>query len=116
MTDIALGTAPRHTGWPVLLWAVLLLGTLALGMQHQLLPWAADYPKPWVLPLAREITALFKAVIDFITPVTRAVSAVLRAPLTLAIGIFAKGFTFGAGEPPSPFRASPGSAFWRRSP
>ena len=98
MTDIALGTAPRHTGWPVLLWAVLLLGTLALGMQHQLLPWAADYPKPWVLPLAREITALFKAVIDFITPVTRAVSAVLRAPLTFAIGIFAKGFTFGAGE------------------
>ena len=98
MTDIALGTAPRHTGWPVLLWAVLLLGTLALGMQHQLLPWAADYPKPWVLPLAREITALFKAVIDFITPVTRAVSAVLRAPLTFAIGIFAKGFTFGTGE------------------
>ena len=98
MTDIALGTAPRQTGWPALLWAVLLLGTLALGMQHQLLPWAADYPKPWVLPLAREITALFKAVIDFITPVTRAVSAVLRAPLTLAIGIFAKGFTFGTGE------------------
>ena len=98
MTDLALGVMPRRPVWPAILWAALLLGTLALGMQHHLLPWAADYPKSWVIPLAREITVLSKAIIGFITPVTRAISAVLQVPLDLAIGIFAKGFKFGAGE------------------
>ena len=99
MTDIALRTGPpRRAIWPVILWAALLAGTIALGMQHQLLPWAADYPKPWVLPLAQEITAISKAVIKFITPVTRTISAGLQVPLDLAVGILAKGFTFGTGE------------------
>jgi glycine betaine/proline transport system permease protein len=99
VTDIALRTGPpRRAIWPVILWAALLTGTIALGMQHQLLPWAADYPKPWVLPLAQEITAFSKAVIKFITPVTRTISAGLQVPLDLAVGILAKGFTFGTGE------------------
>ena len=99
MTDIALGTTPpRRAIWPVILWAALLTGTIALGMQHQLLPWAADYPKPWVLPLAQEITAFSKSVIKFITPVTRTISAGLQVPLDLAVGILAKGFKFGTGE------------------
>ena len=99
MTDIALRTGPpRRAIWPVILWAALLTGTIALGMQHQLLPWAADYPKPWVLPLAQEITAFSKSVIKFITPVTRTISAGLQVPLDLAVGILAKGFTFGTGE------------------
>lgn len=99
MTDLAIGAAPpRRTVWPTILWIALLAGTVALGMQHQLLPLAADYPKPWVLPLAREITAFSKAVIGVITPVTRAISAALQVPLDLALGIFAKGFTFGRGE------------------
>ncbi|WP_119300074.1 ABC transporter permease [Dongia deserti] len=97
MTDIALGSAPRRTIGPTMIWAVLLLGTLAVGMQHQLVPWAADFPKAWVLPLAREITALSKAIIDSVMPVTRAISAVLQAPLDVAVGLFAKGFTFGTG-------------------
>ncbi|HEV8392352.1 MAG TPA: ABC transporter permease subunit [Dongiaceae bacterium] len=98
MTDIALGTPPRSTVWPAILWAALLTGTIALGMQHQLAPWAADYPKSWVLPLAREITVFAKAIIGFITPVTRAISAGLQMPLDFAIGLFAKGFAFGSGE------------------
>ena len=99
MTDIALRTGPpRRAIWPVILWAALLTGTFALGMQHQLLPWAADYPKPWVLPLAQEITAFSKSVIKFITPVTRTISAGLQVPLDLAVGILAKGFKFGTGE------------------
>ena len=98
MTDLALRDAPGRTAWPPIVWAVLLTGTVALGLQHQLLPWAADYPKPWILPLAREITAFSKAIIGFITPVTRAISAGLQVPLDLAVGLFAKGFTFGSGD------------------
>jgi glycine betaine/proline transport system permease protein len=98
MTDLALGAAPRRTVWPAILWAALLTGTIALGIQHQFVPWAADYPKPWVLPLAQEITAFSKAIIGFITPVTRAVSAVLQMPLDFAIRLFAKGFTFASAE------------------
>lgn len=97
MTDVALGTAPRRTIGPVMIWAVLLLGTIALGTNHHLLSWAADYPKSWVLPLAREITAFSKAVIGYVTPFSRALSAILQVPLDFAIGLFAKGFTFGAG-------------------
>jgi glycine betaine/proline transport system permease protein len=98
VTDVALGTAPRRTAWPVILWAVLLLGTLALGMNHQLLSWAAEYPKSWVLPLAQEITAFSKVIIKYVSPVTRAISAVLQVPLDFAIGLFAEGFTIGSGE------------------
>jgi len=98
VTDLALRDAPGRTVWPPIVWAVLLIGTVALGMQHQLLPWAAEYPKPWILPLAREITAFSKAVIGFITPVTRAISAGLQVPLDFAVGIFAEGFTLGDGE------------------
>jgi glycine betaine/proline transport system permease protein len=98
VTDLALGSTQRRTAWPAILWAVLLFGTLALGMNHQLLSWAAEYPKSWVLPLAREITAFSKAMIGFVSPVTRAISDVLQVPLDFAVGLFAKGFTFGTGE------------------
>jgi len=98
MTDLALGAAPRRTFWPLIIWAMLLLGALALGMQHQLAPWAADYPKPWILPLAREITALSKATISAITPFTRTISAFLQVPLDFAVALFAKGFKFGSGD------------------
>jgi glycine betaine/proline transport system permease protein len=98
MTDLALGAPPRQSGWAALIWLPLLAGTIALGMHHDYAPWAADYPKGWVLPLAKEITAFSKAVIDLITPVTRAISAVLQMPLNFAVGLFAKGFTYGDGE------------------
>ena len=98
MTDIALGHAPSRTTWPAIGWAVLLLGTLALGMRHDLAPGLADYPKFLVLPLAREITAFSKAMIDIVMPFTRGISAVLQVPLDFAIGLFAKGFSIGAGE------------------
>ncbi|MEZ5833285.1 MAG: ABC transporter permease subunit [Dongiaceae bacterium] len=98
MTDLALRDAPRRAVvWPTMLWAVLLVGAVALGLQHQLLPWAADYPKPWILPLAREITAFSKSVIQYISPITRAISAVLQLPLDFAVGLFAKGFKLGNG-------------------
>ena len=95
MTDIALGAAPRRTVWPAFVWLALLAAMIALGMHHELAPWAADYPKKWVLPLAQGITAFFKSVIDVVMPVTRAISAILQVPYDLAIGIFSKGFTIG---------------------
>jgi glycine betaine/proline transport system permease protein len=100
VTDVALVGAPRRTVWPVIVWAALLLGTVALGMNHHLLSWAADYPKSWVLPLAQEITAFSKAIIKYVTPVTRAISAVLQVPLDFAVALFAKGFTFATAEGP----------------
>ena len=99
MTDVALYLPQqRRSIWPALVWAALIAGTVAVALHPQVASWAANYPKGWVLPLAKEITALSKAVIDVITPVTRAVSAALQMPLDLAIGVFAEGFTIGTGE------------------
>ncbi|HJT15182.1 MAG TPA: ABC transporter permease subunit [Dongiaceae bacterium] len=99
MTDVALYLPQqRRSIWPALVWAALIAGTVAVALHPQVASWAANYPKGWVLPLAKEITALSKAVIDVITPVTRAVSAALQVPLDLAVGVFAEGFTIGAGE------------------
>ncbi|HJR21092.1 MAG TPA: ABC transporter permease subunit, partial [Dongiaceae bacterium] len=99
MTDVALHLPQqRRSIWPALVWALLLAGTVAIALHPQVASWAANYPKGWVLPLAKEITAFSKAVIDVITPVTRAISAALQVPLDLAVGVFAKGFTIGAGE------------------
>ncbi len=99
MTDLALHRPheQRAAAWPVLIWIVLIAGTVAIALYPQYASWAANYPKGWVLPLAREITALSKAMIDVITPFTRAISAALQVPLDLAVGIFAKGFTLGDG-------------------
>ena len=97
MTDIALGASPRRTAWPAFVWLALVAGTVALSMHHELAPWAADYPKKWVLPVAQEITALSKAVIETIMPVTRAISDALQVPYDLAVGILAKGLALGDG-------------------
>jgi glycine betaine/proline transport system permease protein len=97
MTDTALGSGDRPFPWGRIGWLLLLALTLALGLWHGLLPWAADYPKPWVLPLAKQITAAFKASLDTLMPVTRWFSAGLQVPLDFAIGLFAKGFPLGAG-------------------
>jgi glycine betaine/proline transport system permease protein len=93
MTDIALDSSPRRAFGPAMIWAALIVGTLAIGLQPQLAPWAANYPKAWVVPLAQEITAFSKATIDLITPYTRDISAVLQLALALAVGILAKGIT-----------------------
>ena len=99
MTDIALHAPPRSRSvWPALVWAVLIAGTVAIAFHPQVAGWAANYPMGWVLPLAREITAFSKAVIDLVMPVTRAISAAMQVPLDLAVGLLAKGFTFDDGD------------------
>jgi glycine betaine/proline transport system permease protein len=99
VTDLALHAPPqRRSVWPALIWAALLAGTVAIALHPEVASWAANYPKGWVLPLAKEITAFSKAIIDVITPVTRAISAALQVPLDLAVGIFAKGFAIGQGD------------------
>jgi glycine betaine/proline transport system permease protein len=99
VTDLALHAPPqRRSIWPALIWVALLAGTVAIALHPEVASWAANYPKGWVLPLAKEITAFSKAIIDVITPVTRAISAALQVPLDFAVGIFAKGFTIGHGD------------------
>ena len=99
MTEVALyAPLQRRTAWPTLIWIALIAGTVAIALHPDVAGWAANYPKSWILPLAKEITAFSKAVIDLIMPITRAISAGLQVPLDLAIGIFAKGFTFGEGD------------------
>ena len=99
MTDLALHAPPqRRSVWPAFIWAALLAGTVAIALHPEVAGWAANYPKGWVVPLAQEITAFSKSVIKFITPVTRTISAGLQVPLDLAVGVLAKGFTFGTGE------------------
>ena len=97
MTDATLGAGARPLPWPRLIWALLGVVTLARAWWDDQLPWAADYPKFAVLPLAKEIAAFAKATIDSLMPVTRWFSEGLQVPLDLAIGILAKGFKLGDG-------------------
>lgn len=97
MTDAAIPAAVRPIPLHRLIWALLIAFTLVLGIWHGLLPWAGDYPKFAILPLAKGITDLFKAIIDPVMPVTRGISAVLQVPLDVAVGLLAKGFTLGNG-------------------
>ncbi len=98
MTDAALSAGLRPFPLHRLIWALLIAGTIVLGIWHGLLPWAADYPKFVTLPLAKWITDLFKAIIDSVMPVTRGISAVLQVPLDFAIALLAKGFRLGDGQ------------------
>jgi glycine betaine/proline transport system permease protein len=97
MTNATLSEVARPIPLHRLIWALLIAVTLILGIWHELLPWAADYPKPAILPLAKLITAFFKAIIDSITWFTRGISAILQTPLDFAVALLAKGFKLGSG-------------------
>src|ERR1700754_1880041 len=86
----------RNWRWP-LAWITLLLIAIALISLPHLATWAIDYPKQWSLPLAAELTVVMKWVVKNFFIVTRAIASVLQLPLDLALGLLAKGFTFGYG-------------------
>lgn len=79
-------------------WLLLIVAAIVLVAMPGLAPWAVNYPKAWILPLAQEISAFSKFVVEYFSWLTRAISAVLEAPFRLAVGLLAKGFTFGQGE------------------
>jgi glycine betaine/proline transport system permease protein len=104
MTDAALPGVRRPVNIHALIWAALLGVTLVLGVFHDLPDWATwitDYPKAAILPLAKEITAFFKAIVDTAMLATRPLSAALQVPLDFAVGLLAKGFVLG-GTPDAP--------------
>jgi glycine betaine/proline transport system permease protein len=99
MTDASLSArAPVLIGLHRLIWLLLIAFAVVLTAVPSLAPWAIDYPKSWVLPLAQEITAFSKFIIEYISWLTRGISAVLEVPFRLAVALLAKGFTFGSGE------------------
>ena len=99
MTDASLTTgAPAAIRPHLLIWLLLIAFAVALAAVPTVAPWAVNYPKAWIVPLAQEISAFSKLVVEYLSWLTRGISAVLEVPFRLAVGLLAKGFTFGQGE------------------
>jgi glycine betaine/proline transport system permease protein len=80
-----------------MVWLALLVLAIALVSLPTIAPWAVDYPKKWVIPVAAELTVAMKWVVKNFFIITRAVAAILQLPLDLALALLAKGFTIGTG-------------------
>ena len=104
---------------------VLLLVSLGwLALPRGTMPrWAMELPRAFEWPLARQLTALVKWLVDdaslgliTVRELTRGIAAVLEWPLWLATGLFATGFSIGQGAsavallPPLPWLAVVGLA------
>src|SRR5688572_8862438 len=99
MTNLSLSTgAPAAPGLHRLVWLLLIVFAIVLSAVPALAPWAVDYPKAWIVPLAREISAFSKLFIEYFSWLTRGISAGLEVPFRLAVGVLAKGFEIGRGE------------------
>ena len=107
MTGATASLAPmvaRRSPW-LAAWAVALAVTLALWLGRDLLPWAVDYPRGWVVPLKGWITAFMKWLInDFdlglftFKEFTRSLAWVLEWPLWLAKALLSAGFKIPLGD------------------
>ncbi len=107
MTGAAASLAPmvaRRSPWLVA-WAIALAVTLALWLGRDLLPWAVEYPRGWVVPLKGWITAFMKWLInDFdlglftFKEFTRSIAWVLEWPLWLAKALLSAGFNIPLGD------------------
>lgn len=99
MTNVSLTSGSSAApGLHRLVWLLLIAFAIALSTMPTLAPWAIDYPKAWILPFAREISAFSKLFIEYFSWLTRAISAGLEIPFRLAVGLLAKGFTIGHGD------------------
>jgi glycine betaine/proline transport system permease protein len=87
------------------------LVALAVSLGSQLLPrgtvpaWAMELPRAWEWPLARQLTAVMRWLVDeaslgFVTvkELTRGLAALLQWPLWLATSLLATGFLDGEGS------------------
>jgi glycine betaine/proline transport system permease protein len=93
MTALALrlGTQPRAWFWAF--WLVLGVATLVLWTAPDLAQWLVKYPRGMFVPLIGWINDFKNATIDYVTPVTRAVAALIEIPFNLLQALLAKGFT-----------------------
>ena len=87
----------RDLSWG-LAWAIGLALAAGLFLLRDQLPWAASYPKAWIIPVATWVNAAVPPVVDFLFTTTRAVTAVLSLPLQLALGLLSRGFQLGDGD------------------
>lgn len=106
MTTVAVASQPGLP-WtrPHGLWLGAIAVTLAIYLLRDHLPWADAYPKDGFIPLQRWCSQAMALMKDILFPITRAITAILGAPLQLAYGLLERGFTFGSGE--SAFRIPP---------
>ena len=60
MTDVALhAPLQRRTAWPMLIWIVLIAGTVAIALHPDVVAWAGNYPKAWIVPAGMKMTSPF---------------------------------------------------------
>ncbi len=102
----AVAPAPPAGRWTVA-WAAMLLFAVALYLAGDLTPWAAKYPKGWMIPLRFWISDFMKWLINDASfglftfkELTRSIAWLLTWPLDIAEGLLASGFelAFGADD------------------
>jgi glycine betaine/proline transport system permease protein len=86
----------RQAGWG-LVWAAGFAAALGLYLLRDQLPWIADYPTAWIIPVARWINGAMSAVTGVLFPITRGITALLALPLDFALDLLSRGFRFGDG-------------------
>ena len=92
MTDLAVSwrTTPRSYFW--LLWVALVIIAVQLWLHPETVGWAVKYPRALVVPFAAWIGGAVKWCVDNLQPFTRAIAAILDAPLRFVQAALATGF------------------------
>ena len=99
--------APRMiAGHPSIAWAIVLATFIALWQVGKATaPWAFDYPKAYIIPASRWISAAMRWLLDeatfglfTFTDLTRFVAAVIDVPYRLALSLLSTGFLSGQGS------------------
>jgi glycine betaine/proline transport system permease protein len=98
MTDLAitLGRTPRSYLW--LVWLALLIVGAFLWLHPEIVAWAVKYPRAMVVPFAAWIGAVVKWCVANLQPFTRAIAALLDAPLRFVQAALATGFIHNGQE------------------
>lgn len=86
----------RLRAYPLLLLGLLILA-IVLWTQPALLPWAVEYPKSWIVPIASNITLAMKWIVANLSFITRGVASILQLPLDLSLALLANGIKIGNG-------------------
>lgn len=98
MTDVAIRwRAARHSYYWVL-WLALLALAFLLTLHPELFGWAVKYPRALVVPFGKWIGEVVKWCVDHLQPFTRALAAIMDAPLRLVQALLAKGFIHNGQE------------------